>query len=192
VVRVRLLGADGPIAAPVNDGVVRVAAHQVKDVDLSDVAPGYYGIQLSADQPVVAGAEVRPPAGTVSPRRDLVWTSAQPEITALAGVPLGDNAAPWAKGIVLSAPAEDAGVDLVTVAADGTQTTQSVTVAAGTTKALGLATPGASVWLRVHSGSVSAALTAAYADPSGRLVSVAPLGPAPLLTTSVAVHPLGG
>jgi hypothetical protein len=191
VVRVRLLGADGPTAAPVNNGVVRVGAHRVKDIDLSAVPPGFYGIELNSDRPVVAGAELRPPAGASSSKRDLMWTSAQPAITDLAGFPLGDNVAPWAKGIALTAPSQDASLDLVFVAADGTPTTEPVTVAAGTTKTLALSKPAASIWLQVHTGAVSVAVTASYADPAGALRAVAPITNATLRTTSVTVHPLG-
>jgi hypothetical protein len=192
VVKVRLLGVDGPTAAPVNNGVVRVAAHRVKDVDLSAVPAGYYGVELNSDEPVVAGVQVRTAAATPTSPRDLSWTSAQPAVTTLAGYPLGPTAAPWASSLALSAPTDDSTLDLVLVAADGTQTTQPVTVAAGTTKTVPLTTPAASLWLRVHTGTVSAAVLTAYADPAGQLRSVAPLSSGPLRTTPIAVYPLGG
>jgi hypothetical protein len=49
-----------------------------------------------------------------------------------------------------------------------------------------------SVWLRPHTGAVSAAFTSAYADPNGSLLSVAPLVDLPLAYTPVTVRPLGG
>jgi hypothetical protein len=203
VVRVRLLGADGPLAAPVNNGVIRVAAHRVKDVDLSAVAAGDYGIELTADEPVVAAAELRPAAGpataaTPTPKRDLAWTSAQPAVASLAGYPLGSTVAPWSVVLRLSAGAEDASVDVVQVAADGTQSVQPVSVQAGTSVAVPIASPvpsppaspPASVWVRVRSGSVAAAVVTGYADPAGAMTSVAPLAATPLRTSPVGVHPL--
>ncbi len=62
------------------------------------------------------------------------------------------------------------------VAADGTPTTEPVTVAAGTTKTVpACPPPAASIWVQVHSGAVSAAITASYADPAGALRAVAPI-----------------
>jgi hypothetical protein len=192
VVRVRLLGAGGPTAAPINNGVVRVPAHRVKDIDLSAVAAGQYAVELNSDAPVVAGVSARTVGLTSTAATDLSWTSAQPAVAALAGYPLGGTAAPWSSSLALSAATADASLDLVLVAADGTQTTQPVTVAAGTTKAVPLATAAASLWLRVHSGNVNAAVLTVYTDPAGQLRSVAPLTSGPLRTTPVAVYPLGG
>lgn len=192
VVRLRLLGVEGPIAAPVNNGVVRVKAHRVRDVDLSAIPPGDYGIELTANVPVVAGAELRPPAASGTARRDLSWTAAEPSVQTLAGVPLGSTVAPWAFRLLLSASARDAQVDVVTVAADGTQAEQPVTVAAGTTVAVPMKAPAVSAWLRVRSGAVAAALATTYADPTGVMQSVAPLTATVLRTAPVSVHPLGG
>lgn len=192
VVRLRLLGVRGPIAAPVNNGVVRVRAHRVRDVDLSAVPPGDYGIELTSDAPVVAGAQLRPPAASATARRDLSWTTAEPAVQTLAGVPLGSMAAPWAGRLLLSASARDAQVDVVTVAADGTQAVQPVMVAAGTTLAVPMKAPAVSAWLRMRSGAVVSALATTYADPAGVLQSVAPLSATALRTTPVSVHPLGG
>lgn len=192
VVRVRLLGADGPTAAPVNNGVVRVAAQHAVNVDLAAVPPGTYGIEVTADQPVVAGMQSQTAAATPTTRRDLMWTSPQDPITELAGLPLGATAAPWSTALVLSATAQDASLDVVSVSAAGVETTVPVTVAAGTTSPVPLPGPAASVWLRVHSGAVSAAVRTSYVDPSGALMSVAPLAPVALRTTAVRVYPVAG
>lgn len=192
VVRVRLLGPQGPIASPVNNGVVRVAAHRVRDVDLSAVPPGDYAIELTSDAPIVAGALMRPPAVSPSVVRDLSWTTAEPAISTLAGVPLVSTTAPWTSQLLLSASTRDAQVDVVRVAADGTQVVEPHTVSAGTTVAVPLSSPAVSAWLRVRSGAVFAALTTAYADPAGPLRSVAPLTAVRQRITPAPVHPLGG
>jgi hypothetical protein len=189
VVRVRLLGAKGPIAAPINNGVVRVKAHRVRDVDLSAVPAGDYGIELTADAPVVAGAQLRPPGASPTAKRDLAWTAAEPLVSTIAGVPLGSLAAPWASRLLLTASAQDTQVDVVSVSADGSQAGQPVSVAAGTTVSVPLKAPAVSVWLRVRSGGVAAALVTAYADAAGPLRSVAPLRPAVTETAPVPVHP---
>jgi hypothetical protein len=192
VVRVRLLGALGPQAAPVNNGVIRVGAHRVKNVDVSAVAPGAYAVQLTSDQPVVAAAQMRPAAASTTARRDLSWTSAQPLVTTLAGLPLDLSATTWSSSAVLSAADQNAQLDLVTVAPDGTETTVPVTVEAGTTVSVPLKAPAVSAWLRIRAGAVSAAVVTAYADPAGPMTSVIPLRNTPLRTTAVTVHPLGG
>ena len=192
VVRIRLLGAQGPQAAPVNNGVIRVAAHRVKDVDLSAVAPGAYGIQLTSDQPVVAAALMRPAAASTTARRDLAWTSAQPPVTSLAGLPLGLTAPTWTSSAVLTAADRNAQLDLVTVTADGTETVLPVSVEAGTTVSVPLKAPAVSAWLPMRAGSAGAAIVPAYADPAGPMTSVAPVTDAPLRTTPVTVYPLGG
>jgi uncharacterized protein DUF5719 len=192
VVRVRLLGAKGPVVAPVNNGVVRVAAHRVKDVDLSAVAAGAYGIQLTSDQSIVAAAELRPAAASPTAHRDLAWSSAQPAVTILAGVPLGVMAAPWTSSLLLTAADADARVDLVTVAGDGTEAVRAVSVEGGTSVSVALTAPAVSAWLRPRTGTVVAALITSYADPAGQMSSVAPVTDTPLRTASVSVHPLGG
>lgn len=189
VVRLRLLGPQGPIAAPVNNGVVRVKAHRVRDVDLSQVAPGDYGIELTADAPVVAGAQLRPAPATPTAKRDLAWTAAEPLIATVAGVPLGPLAAPWSGRLLLTASTRDAQVDVVSVSADGTQAVHPVTVSAGTTVSVPLTAPAVSAWLRVRAGGLAAAVLTAYADPAGGLQSVAPLQAAVTETSPIPVHP---
>jgi hypothetical protein len=192
VVRVRLLGARGPQAAPINNGVIRVGAHRVKDVDLSAVAPGAYGIQLTSDQPVVAAAQMRPAAGSITARRDLSWTSAQPVVTSLAGLPLSLIATTWSSTAVLTAADTNAQLDLVTLAADGIETALPVSVEAGTTVSVPLTAPAVSAWLRMRAGAVSAAVVTTYADAAGPMISVAPVTNTALQATPVTVHPLGG
>jgi Family of unknown function (DUF5719) len=188
VVGMRLIGSQGPIAAPVNNGVVRVQAHRVRDVDLSAVPPGDYGVELTSDAPVVAAAELRPPAATPTAKRDLAWTAAEPLISTIAGVPLGSLALPWSSRLLLTGSAKDAQVDVVSVPTAGTPSVQAVTVSAGTTVSVPLTGPAVSVWLRVRAGGVAAAALTSYADPTGRLQSVAPLQPAVTDTAPVPVH----
>jgi hypothetical protein len=203
-VQVRVLSPTGPTAAPVGNGVVQVPAHTVKDIDLSSVPPGNDALELTSTAPVVAGVLLAPGAPGVE--RDLAWTAATPSITdpaGLAGFPLGPTVTPaapgtaspptpWTYALFVTAAAQDSTVQVETVAADGTPTSRQVVVAAGTTTTVPLTGPAVSGWLRVVSGSVNAALYTSYADPSGVLLSVAPLRSVPLRTVPVAVHPLAG
>jgi hypothetical protein len=203
-VQLRVLGPTGPVAASVENGQVQVPAGTVKDIDLAGLPVGYDGLELTSTAPVVAGVQVR--SGAKGAQRDLAWTAAEPAVQNLVGVPLGVLAAPWTTALALTAATGDAEVDLVYVAADGTESTQPVAVPAGTTKEIVVPAvmPGAatttgttgpapvSVWIRPRSGAVTAALATSYADAAGPLLSVAPLVDTPLTFTPVAVHPLGG
>jgi PKD repeat protein len=209
-VHLRVLGPTGPAPASVDNGQVQVAAGTVKDVDLAGLPVGYDGLELTATAPVVAGVQLRSGLATPGAERDLAWSAAQPAVQGLVGVPLGVVAPPWTQALALTAATGDAEVDLVYVAADGTESTQPVTVPAGTTKeivvpavlpatttgtttATGTTTPApVSVWIRPRSGAVTAALATSYADAAGPLLSVAPLADTPLTFTPVAVHPLAG
>lgn len=205
-VHLRVLGAAGPTAAPVDNGQVEVRANTTKDIALTGLPAGYDALELTATAPVVAGAQLRTGLPTAGAKRDLAWTAAEPALSGLAGVPLGPVAAPWAHALALTAATEDSVVDVDFVAADGSRSTQQVTVSAGTTVTVPVpgtipggtgATPGTpnppvSVWLRPSSGAVAAALATAYTDAAGQLLSMAPLVATPLTFTPVAVHPLGG
>jgi hypothetical protein len=212
-VRLRVLGASGPTAASVANGEVQLAAHTVKDINLTGLPVGYSGLELTSTAPVVAGVRLRNGQPVPGLKRDLAWTAAEPALTpatGLTGVPLGSVTPPWSSGLALTAATEDATVDLVYVGADGSEATQQVTVSAGTTSTIAVpatlaavpttpagasgapATAPVSVWLRPRTGSVVAALTTHYADPAGGLISVAPLVATPVQFTPVAVHPLSG
>jgi hypothetical protein len=210
-VRLRVLGSTGPIAASVPNGEVQVAAHTARDIPLTALPVGYSGIELTSTAPVVAGMQVRTAASVPGGKRDIAWSAAEPALSGLAGVALGDLAAPWTNALALTAATTDSTVDVVYVGADGSQATTPVSVAAGTTTTLGLprsfastvtpatapsttppATAPVSVWLRPRTGSVVAAFATAYLDSSGVLLSVSPLVDAPLRFTPVAVYPLGG
>src|SRR6185436_9592728 len=84
VVQARVLTLAGPRGLPA-DAVTRVAGHSTRDIDLSALPPGAYGVQVRADVPVVASAvaDRRGPPGTPS---DLAWSGASPPIRTLAGM----------------------------------------------------------------------------------------------------------
>ena len=193
-VHVRLLSASGPIAAPGAAATVQVPALSVRSVDLAGVPGGLYAVQLTSDAPVVAGVQIHPAIVTPLGRQDLAWTTAVPAIGVghLAGFPLGQTSAPWTEAVALTAAGSDATVDVVSVASDGTETTQPAAVAGGTTTAVRLTTAATSAWIVPRTGSVQAALVTQYTDVFGPMLSVAPLSPLPATTEQVAVHPQAG
>ncbi len=204
VVHLRVLGPTGPVASSVANGTFQVAADQVKDITLTALPVGYSGIELTSSSAVVAGLQMSPPARAAGGARDFAWTAAEPPVTSLAGIAVGDLPAHRASVLSLTATADDAALDLVLVGADGTVSTSPVTVRAGTTGEVAVpgtlpstATTGSttatdSAWLRPRTGSVVAALATAFVDPAGILLSVAPLTDAPLRYAQVAVHPQTG
>ena len=202
-VHLRVLGPAGPTETSLPGGQVEVAAHTVRDVDLAQLPVGYDGIELTSTAPVVAGVRLSSGLGLPGAKRDLAWTAAEPALHGLSGVPLGPLTAPWSHALTLTAATGDATLELVYVAADGSESTQPVAVPAGTTLTVPTpltmprGTPASTaapvtVWLQPRTGAVSAAFTTSYADPNGPLLSVAPLVDLPLAYTPVTVRPLGG
>jgi Family of unknown function (DUF5719) len=191
-VQLRVLTADGPAEAPVRGGVVSVRAHRAKNVDLSKLAAGNDAIELTANAAVVAGVQLQRSPTSAGVKGDLAWTSAQPAISSLGGLPIGLNAAPWANQLVLTAATRDANLTLSSRAADGTVTAEPVLVEAGTTKTVSLSGAPWSVWLRMSSGVVTAALATTYADPAGPMLTIAPLAPPALQVRRVSVYAQAG
>ncbi|KQX69899.1 DUF5719 family protein [Angustibacter sp. Root456] len=169
VVQVSALGRSGATDLP-DGGVVRVPAGTTRDVSLDSLPKGDYGLKVVSDVPVVAGAWVERRAGGIG---EFAWSATSGPVTSLAGVARADVSG-GRTDIVLTAPRQDAHVDVVTVAADGTATTREVDVAAGTTQAVQVS---GSVWVRPKQGSgeVVAARFTQYDDAAGPLVTTGPL-----------------
>lgn len=188
VVQARALTKDGPRALP-GDGVVRVAGGAVRDISLSQLPEGVYGIQVRADVPVVAGAlVVRRAAGAPG---DLAWAASSTPVSAVAGaplVPLRVGAVAGTRGLALVSTGGASSVEVVTTDADGRATSQRLTVAADTATTLGLGAAG-TVWVHRLSGDgeLRAAVVSAVGAPGGELLSVMPLADAALRTTGVGL-----
>lgn len=180
VVQVRLLTAEGSTALP-DVGVTRVPAGSVRDIVLDDLPDGTLGIEVEADRPVVAGAQVvsERQGGTVS---DYAWAPATEPVEDLAGTVLGDGEH---RLVVVSAGGPST-VDVVTVDADGSVQTRSVEVAADSSAGLDVS-DAAAVWLRPRGGTGD--VHAGVLTTSGDLVTVRPLVEPRLTQTDRRVTP---
>lgn len=180
VAQVRLLGPDGEVVAPDN-GVVRVPAGSSRDLDLSQLPAGTYGVEVTADVPVVAGAMVerRTDAAGVA---DLAWLASVPPLTGaehvlgIAGVTAGRS--DLTATLALTAPDGAASVELVS----GTSAPTTVRVAAGTTKVVTVPADQATfVRTATGSGPLVAARLLTAPTPQGELVTASSLAPAPVV-----------
>jgi hypothetical protein len=187
VAQVRLLGADGEVVAP-GEGVVRVPGGSARDLDLSSLPAGTYGIEVTADVPVVAGAMVgrrSDPAGVA----DLAWLASMPPLTGdqvlgVAGVTAGR--ADLTATLALTAPTTDVSVELTS----GTSAPVEVRVPAGTTKAVPVpADQPAVVRAAAGTGPVVVARLLTAPTTAGELVTASALVPAPVVQHLTPVAP---
>ena len=191
VVQVRVLTEKGPRALP-RDSVVRVAGGSTRDVDLSGLATGVYGVEVRADKPVVAGALVQRRDG--SKAGDYALTTSTPPITGVAGVPLADpnGAADVGRALLLHSTAEPVNVEVVTTDVSGKAASQRLTVPADSSVIVRV-TDATSAWVHRLSGKgqLRAALGSQIGSAANGLVAVMPLRDAPLRTTSVGLREAG-
>lgn len=137
VVALRVLGPDGPVSF--ERGAVTVPAGRVVDVPLDSLPDGVYGVQLSGDQPVVAGAEIvrapaAPDAGQPAGTTELGWTAAGGVLSGRRLVPVPD-----AGRLVLTGGRHATTVQLRAVSADGTPgPARRVSLSASTTAEVSL------------------------------------------------------
>ena len=175
----------------------RSPRHTVKDIALTGLPAGYDGLELTSTAPVVAGVQLRTAAPRAGRKRDLAWTAAEPALSGLAGVALGDRRGArgptrWRSPPRPPTPSSTSSTSRPTAR----ESTQQVTVSAGTTTAVAVpltvaatataATPPSTTPPTTRAGEcLAAALAAArssrrsrtaYTDASGALLSVTPAG----------------
>lgn len=187
VIRVRLLGADGPVALP---GAVRtVAAGAVVDLPVTGVRPGTYTAVVEADVPVVAAGLV----GRESPgAAELAWSASAGAVRDLVAVatPAGDG---LVRILALGAP-EGAVVTVLPLGRDGSPgAPRRLVVTAGTTRTLPLDDGTAAVLVRPEASGVHLALLMS-ADRGGLVAaaSVRPPAPADVQAPVVVEDPTAG
>jgi hypothetical protein len=196
VVRVRLLGPDGPQDLP---GVVRtVTAGTVVDLPLTGIPTGLYTAVVEADAPVVAAGLV---GRTVRPRStrdaagvprvlpgdnqvaDLAWSASSAGLQGVLAV-----AAPALDGVkaVLALGAVDSTrVVVVPLSADGAPgAPRTFDLAAGTTGSLTLPGGSAGALVRTLTGTVHPALVLGASDPKGTMVAAAAVRPGSVAATT--------
>lgn len=191
VVQLRTIGTGGGVPLP-KGGVATIKARSVGQFDLTGLAPGTYAVQVTADEPVVAGAvALRRARGGPG---DFAWSGASAPIAGLAGaafVPTS-GATAVARTLTLVSSGDPATAEVTVVDATGKPTVRSVDVPADSTASLALPAGVTQVWVRRSAGD--GALRGAVVDTSGvgaaQLVATTTLAPAPLTTLTTRVLPL--
>ncbi len=147
VAQVRLITRDGRLALASGSGVVRVPAGAARDVKLSALPSDVVGIEVVADQPVVAAAQSsRAAHGEVT---DIAWMPSVPTLRTPAGtafrpLTVGDTAATRTLSLIASGGRAEADVTLVD--ADGSATTERVRLGSDTSATVDVSS-AAAVWV---------------------------------------------
>lgn len=182
-----LLTPTGPRPFPGN-AVVRIPSGATVDIPITGLPAGSYAVQVTADHPCVAAATVERRTATGEPVADFGWVPATPVLAGLAGTPT----VPGATAVLHLAAATAGPVTLTTVDARGIPTSRRVTLAAGSTTAIGLPAGTSSVWVNAAAAlGAHAAMTVAVADPAGPLFDIAPLLARPMTTVVKPLRSLG-
>lgn len=191
VVQLRTLTSAGGAPLP-RGGVATIKAHSVGEFDLGALPAGTYAVQLTSDEPVVAGAlAVR--RAEAAPG-DFAWSAASAPITGLAGAAFVPSSAsgPVTRSLNLVSSADPATAEVTVVDAAGTPSVRSIEVPADSTAALAMPAGTTQVWVRRSSGA--GALRGAVVSTSGlgaaQMVATTNLAPAPLTTLTTRVLPL--
>jgi hypothetical protein len=188
VAQVRLLGPDGEVVAPQN-GVLRVPGGSARDLDLGALPAGTYGVMVTADVPVVAGAMVERRKDAAGPA-DLAWLASAPSLADAEHV-VGVTGASFqgqalTAAVALTAPDGDASVELVS----GTASPSTVRVPARSTTLVPVPADQAT-FLRVsdRSGPVVSARVLTADTSEGTLLTASSLRPAAVVQHLTALTP---
>lgn len=185
VVLLRALTPEGPVR--LSNGVTRVGAGAVVDVDVSDLPSGAHAIEVEADTPVVAAAQVdrRAEPDGVS---DLAWVPAVQPSTGLVGAPLAHRGIDLLQRELTIAALEGARVEVVAVVA-GVASVRPVDVPPAGSVSVVLDPATESVWVRTVTGSASSAVVSTLEDDAGTLIAGMPLPEAPTTRQVRSVAP---
>lgn len=153
VVRVRALTEDGPVGLGAEFTVV--PGESSRELDLADLPEGTHGLQISADVPVVAAAQVLTGDPTEEEPTDLAWFGATDPVAGLAGTVLPEGLAESAD-LVLAAPLGGSATILLVDAAGQVQS-RSVDVPAASVSVLEV-DDARTVWVTPGTGTVHAGL----------------------------------
>ncbi|MBM6405943.1 hypothetical protein JQN72_17005 [Phycicoccus sp. CSK15P-2] len=186
VASVSLLGPDGEVPGS-EDSVLRVPGGTVAELPLPTVDRGNYGVVVKADVPVVAA--VRTETRGESGPGDIGWSVAAPAVTAVGGTALPATAdVVRSLRVVSTGGASTARVLLVV---DGQVRVRTVEL--GSEESADVALSGASaVWVRRlgGGGELRGGVVSASGPSTGLLLSVMPLGPAPVTSPVSRAFPL--
>ncbi|MEO7071334.1 MAG: DUF5719 family protein [Nostocoides sp.] len=191
VVQVRTIDTGGGSPLP-RGGVATIRAGSVGEFDLSGLAAGTYAVQVTADEPVVAGAIAirRDQAGP----GDFAWSSATAPISQVAGLAFvpTSGAGALTRVLTLVSSGDPATVEVTTVDAAGAATVASVKVPADSTASVALPAGTSQVWVRrtAGDGDVRGAVVSTGGSGPTQLIATTPLASAPLTTLTTRVLPL--
>ncbi|USQ75296.1 DUF5719 family protein [Ornithinimicrobium cryptoxanthini] len=185
VVQLRALTSEGPVR--VANDVTTVNAGAVTDIDISDLPVGTHAIEVVADTPVVAAAQVQRRTDPESVG-DLAWVPAVAPTDGLLGVPLAHRGDQELGRQLSVASLEGAGLAVVSVSG-GVSESAPLEVPAGGQVAVALDPEIEGIWLQVTNGSASAAVITSVEDELGTLVAGLPVPEAPLTRQVRSVAP---
>lgn len=185
IVQLRALTPEGPVR--VANDVTTISGGSVTDVDVSDLPEGTHAVEVVADTPVVAAAQVQRRTDPESVG-DLAWVPAVAPTDGLLGVPLARRGDQELGRQLSVASLEGAGLVVVSVS-DGVAESTPLEIPAGGQVAVALDPEVEGIWLQVTSGSASAAVITTVEDDLGTLVAGLPLPQAPVTRQVRSVAP---
>lgn len=182
MVQVRALTPEGPVR--VQQDVTLVPGARTQDIELSELPPGRYGLEVTSDVDVVVAGTAQAAPGAVG-ARGLAWSPATLPLRGLAGVVL-DVPGRQQSGPVLQLAAGEAAA----VEEDGSVSRRRVELPGEATAEVALERTAREVWVRPQEGDVHAAVVWELTDSDGDLLSVAALSGLPLLRSITSVEPV--
>lgn len=187
VVQVRALTPQGPVR--VQQDVTLVPGGRTQDIELSDLPPGRYGVEVTSDVAVVAAASAQTAPGAAG-ARGLAWAPATPPLRGLGGLVL-DLPGRQESGPVLQLTAPGAAVaEVVVVEQDRSVSRQRVELPGEASTEVVLEPGARQVWVRPQEGEVHAAVVWQVSDSAGDLIAVAALRGLPLVRPVSSVEPV--
>ncbi len=186
VVQVRALSADGPVR--VQQEVTLVPGGRSQDVEITDLPPGRYALEVTSDVEVVVAGTAQTAAGKQG-ARGLAWSPATTPVHGVAGLVLPSGPG-RPEAVVQLVAREPASAEVVTVDGQGIARVQRVEMPGAGAVDVVLAETVDEVWVRPLTGQVHAAVALQVSDPVGDLVAVAALTGLPVLRPVTAVEKL--
>lgn len=187
VVQVRALTPEGPVR--VQQDVTLVPGARTQDIELSELPPGRYGLEVTSDVDVVVAGTAQTAPGAVG-ARGLAWSPATSPLRGLAGVVLDVPGRQQSGPVLQLAAGEAAAVEVVVVEEDGSVSRRRVELPGEATAEVALERTAREVWVRPQEGDVHAAVVWELTDSDGDLLSVAALSGLPLVRSITSVEPV--
>lgn len=186
IVQVRALTPDGLVR--VQQEVTLVPGGRSQDIEITDLPPGRYALEVTSDVEVVAAGSTQSAAGATG-ARGLAWSPATRPLQGVAGLALPAPGPRRPEAVLQLVSRRHASAQVVTVDDAGTARSERVEMPGGKTVELALAESTGGVWVRPLTGPVHAAVTFERTDPAGDLLASAALSGQPVLRPVTSVEP---